>query len=65
MKPHRLESLKEVPGRIHNCFISKCHRPAVYIYNKGFRTSKQLCLPHAKEVAEKYGIKLGEEDGAG
>lgn len=65
MKRHKLESLKEIPGRTHSCFISKCRKPATYIYNRGFRDSKQMCLPHAKEVAEKYGLKLGEEDGTG
>lgn len=62
---HKLDRLREIPGRTHNCFIGKCHRDAVYIYNRGFRNSKQLCLPHAKEVAEKYGLKIGEDDGAG
>jgi hypothetical protein len=62
---HKLEPLKEVPGRTHNCFVGKCHKPAVYIYNRGFRDSKQMCLPHASECAKKYGLKLGDLDGTG
>jgi hypothetical protein len=60
MNNHKLESLREIPGRTNNCY--KCKKPAIYIYNKGRRDCKQLCLPHASECAEKYGIKLGKED---
>lgn len=59
---HKIDLLIEIPGKVYNCYISKCHRPARYIYNKGFRDSKQLCLPHAKECADKYGLKLEKKD---
>lgn len=59
MNNHRLDPLREIPGRTNNCYIGKCNKPAMYIYNKGRRDCKQLCLPHAAECAEKHGLKLG------